>query len=56
MDYKLISPQNPGESKIERILRNRGIEDIEHYLNTSPSDVLSPAQIFNMDNGIKMLI
>lgn len=56
MDYELIAPVQKGRTRIETILRNRGIDDIEHYLNTTDADILSPTLLANMDNGIEMLI
>lgn len=56
MDYELIAPVQKGRTRIETILRNRGIDDIEHYLNTTDADILSPTLLANMDNGIKMLM
>lgn len=56
MDYELIAPVQKGRTRIETILRNRGIDDIEHYLNTTDADILSPTLLANIDNGIEMLI
>ena len=56
MNYELIAPVQPGCSRIETILHNRGITDINHYLNTTNEDILSPTLLTNMDEGIKMLI
>lgn len=56
MDYELIAPVRKGRTRIETILRNRGIDDIEHYLNTTDADILSPTLLANMDDGIKMLM
>lgn len=55
MEYNLISPLVKGQSKIQTILNNRGIIDIEHYLNTTEEDILSPTLIDRIDDGIKML-
>lgn len=56
MEYKLISPRRQGYSAIEQVLANRGIEDINHYLNTSDNDILNPMLLDNMEQGAKMLI
>ena len=55
MEYKLINPRDKS-SAIEQVLYNRGIEDIEHYLNTSDSDILDPITIMNIQKGAKMLV
>lgn len=56
MNYQLISPRLPGTAAIEQVLINRGIKDIDHYLNTSDNDILDPSTISNMEEGAKMLI
>lgn len=38
------------------MLINRGINNINHYLNTSDADILDPATISNVEAGVKMLI
>lgn len=38
------------------MLINRGIKNINHYLNTSDADILDPAIISNVEAGVKMLI
>ena len=40
------------------MLTNRGfrIEEIEHYLNTTDDDILDPAQLANIKDGVTMLI
>ena len=35
MKYQLIKPVNKNWTAVEQILHNRGIDDIEHYLNTT---------------------
>lgn len=55
MKYELIAPRQY-TSAIEQVLRNRGIEDVEHYLNTSDSDILDPLLLDNMERGAKMLV
>ena len=42
MKFELINPINPDWSAVEQILYNRGIQDIEHYLNTTEEDVNNP--------------
>lgn len=42
MKFELINPINPDWSAVEQILHNRGIQDIEHYLNTTEEDVNKP--------------
>ena len=56
MEYKLINPRNTSFSAIEQVLYNRGIENIEHYLNTTDSDILEPSIIANIQEGAKMLV
>lgn len=61
MEYQLIVPripQNRELSAVEQVLLNRGImpENVEHYLNTSDSDILNPSLIMNMKQGAQMLI
>lgn len=40
---------------IENILKNRGIEDIEHYLNTTEKDILDPFLLCNMSEAVNLL-
>ena len=58
MNYNLISPRIPGASMIEQVLTNRGIADVEHYLNTSDNDIIPPNEntIHNLKAGAQMLI
>ena len=56
MEYKLISKRKPGTSAIEHVLNNRGITEVEHYLNTTDSDILDPLRLDNMNEGAKMLV
>ena len=61
MEYQLIAPRIPHTevlSAVEQVLANRGItpEKIEHYLNTTDKDILSPSLIANITQGVKMLI
>ena len=58
MEYQLIAPRVPHYSAVEQVLTNRGIplNEIQHYLNTTESDILDPKLIKNIDVGAKMLI
>ena len=56
MEYQLINPRRPGTSAIEHVLLNRGIEDVQHYLNTDDTDILSPLDLDNIEEGVKLLV
>ena len=58
MEYQLIAPVNQDITVVEQVLSNRGmaLSDIEHYLHTTDNDILNPALIKNIDDGVKMLI
>ena len=56
MEYQLINPRRPGTSDIEQVLLNRGIKDVQHYLNTVDSDILSPLDLDNIEKGVKLLV
>lgn len=58
MEYELINPINPQYTAIQQVLTNRGIQlkDIEHYLNVSEKDNLSPLLLNNIEDAAKMLI
>ena len=61
MEYQLIAPRIPlGRllTAVEQVLANRGIapENVEHYLNTTDEDILSPMLIMNIEEGVKVLI
>ena len=56
MEYQLINPRRPGTSAIEQVLLNRGIDDVQHYLNTDDSDILSPLDLDNIEKGAKLLV
>ena len=61
MEYQLIVPRIPPNkelSAVEQVLLNRGIapENVNHYINTSDEDILSPNLIANMELGARMLI
>ena len=55
MNYQLIAERDKKLSAIEQVLHNRGIEDVEHYLNTSDEDIIDPATIERIEQGAKML-
>ena len=61
MEYQLIVPSIPLKeimTAVEQVLANRGIrpEDVEHYLNTTDEDILSPLLITNISEGVKILV
>ena len=61
MEYQLIVPSIPLKeimTAVEQVLANRGIrpEDVEHYLNTTDEDILSPLLIMNIGEGVKILV
>ena len=61
MEYQLIVPRIPLKEElpvVEQVLANRGIrpEDVEHYLNTTDEDILSPLLIMNISEGVKILV
>ena len=63
MEYQLrTSLLPPGKqfmlSVVEQVFANRGIapENLEHYLNTTENDLINPASIKNMEEGVKLLI
>ena len=56
MEYQLINPRRPGTSAIEHVLLNRGIQDVQHYLNTDDTDILSPLDLDNIEKGAKLLV
>ena len=61
MEYQLIVPSIPLKeimTAVEQVLANRGIrpEDVEHYLNTTDEDILSPLLIMNISEGVKILV
>ena len=59
MEYQLLTPSIPAKqlSPVELVFANRGISpaDIDHYLHTTPEDVLDPELIDNIKDGVKML-
>lgn len=58
MKYELIKNDYKNLSLVETILTNRGfeLEDIEHYLNTTSSDVIPPEHLTNIKEGVTLLI
>ena len=61
MKYQLITPLLPLKDEytvVERVFAARGMapEDVQHYLNTTIDDILDPATIERIDEGVKMLI
>lgn len=56
VEYQLISPRRLSTSAIEQVLLNRGIEDAQHYLNTTDADILDPLLLDNMCEGAEMLL
>lgn len=56
MNYKLIAPPSSSTDIIKQILSNRGITDIEHFLNTTDDDILDPCLLSNIQEGAKMLL
>ena len=58
MEFKLKAPMR-NCTALEQVFYNRGfnsIEDINHYLTTSPADILDPKGIANIEEGARMLI
>lgn len=58
MNYELIKPINLECTTTQQILSNRGIalRDIDHYLNVSEQDNLSPLLLKNIKEAAKMLL
>jgi len=56
MQYKIINEENIEGSALYRVLRNRGIEDPYHYLNTTDEDIIDPATIKNIPEAAKLLV
>ena len=63
MEYQLKASLLPLEetlslSAVEQVFANRGIapQNLYHYLNTSAEDLIDPASIKNMEEGVKLLI
>lgn len=55
MNYKLINPIDSNKSIVEQILNNRGIQDIQTYLNPNDSVIYNPNLINNMQQGVEIL-
>lgn len=56
MQYKLINEDNIQGSALYRVLKNRGITDPQHYLNTTDADIINPATIRNVPEAAKVLV
>ena len=56
MQYKLINEENTQDSALYRVLKNRGITDPQHYLNTTDNDIIPPETIQNVDAAARCLI
>ena len=56
MRYRLIDEENTQGSALYRVLKNRGIEDPQHYLNTTDADIIPAETITNMVAAGRMLI
>lgn len=58
MQINLINEVNPNYTAVEQILTNRGIpyEEIEHFLNTTDSDINDYLDLDNITIGVKMLM
>ena len=63
MEYQLKTSLLPLQqltelSAVERVFANRGIAPniLDHYINASLDDMLDPASIKNMEEGVKLLI
>lgn len=56
MRYKLINEDNIQGSALYRVLINRGIENPQHYLNTTDADIIPAETIKNVAEAGRMLI
>lgn len=56
MRYRLINEEKQFGSLLYQVLYNRGIEDPEHYLNTTDNDIIPPETIQNVSAAAKNLI
>ena len=56
MRYKLINEDKQYGSLLYQVLFNRGIEDPEHYLNTTDADIIPPETIKNVHEAAQCLI
>ena len=55
MKYKLINEDKQYGSLLYQVLFNRGIEDPEHYLNTTDADIIPPITIRNIHAAAQCL-
>lgn len=57
MRYKIINEEDTMKgSALCRVLRNRGIKDPIHYLNTTDDDIIDPATIKNIPEAAALLL
>lgn len=56
MQYKVINENNKEGSALYRVLKNRGIENPYHYLNTTDEDIIDPETIHNMFEAARILV
>ncbi len=57
MRYKIINEEDTMKgSALCRVLRNRGIKDPIHYLNTTDDDIIDPATIKNVPEAAALLL
>lgn len=56
MKYKIINKREKDLSLLLQVLKNRGIEDVEHYLHVNDNDILNPLLLENMGEGVKMFL
>lgn len=56
MQYKLINEEKINGSALYRVLKNRGITDPQHYLNTTDADIINSATIRNVPEAAKVLV
>ncbi|MEB5480915.1 DHH family phosphoesterase [Shouchella clausii] len=56
MKYRLIGENNIFEEPIEQILRNRGITNVDGFLNPSEEDVIHYSKLKNIDKAVKCLL
>lgn len=51
-----ITNKNPDlDNIIDEILENRGIQNISHFLNPNPSDLIPMNQLMNMDKSVEII-
>ena len=56
MKYKLFNELMDFDNPCDFVMKNRKVNDYQHYLNTTDADLFSPLQLLNMAEGAKMLI